>query len=141
MAKVAVGVVNAVAAEYISCSNCATGRNSRCENEVAVERKSPTPVAQSTSALLHSPSPERTTASCLSRASPHNQLIAEHPTRTPLREQSGHLLSSIVDDSAPGLNVPIPALDEPLVVLPSFTSVAEPTFSRGQVDADSFSTI
>ena len=88
----------------------------RCENEVAAE------------------------VSSLSGASPHNHPTASHLTRTPLPDQSGHLLSfSSVDDSAPGSNIPIPALDEPLVVLPSFTSVAEPTFSWGQVDADSFS--
>ena len=126
----------------VSCSNCAPGRNGRCENEVAVERNLPSSAAQSTSALLHSPSPERTTVSRLSVASPHNQPLAENLTRTPLPDQSDHLITVSIDnfdDSAPGSNVPIPTLDEPQVVLPSFTSVTEPTFSWGQVDANSFS--
>ena len=114
-AKVAVGVVNAVAAEYPA----PTAPPDRWQ----MRERSGCGSILSLGSVASQP-PHRLTPYLMERLSPTSPVISSF---------------SSVDDSAPGSNIPIPALDEPLVVLPSFTSVAEPTFSWGQVDADSFS--
>ena len=119
------------------CTNCTPGRSGRCENS------SPTP-SPSTATPLDSPVSGSTRGSGLSsEVNP-----GDDPSREPRLRNTAPGQESRHQDNPPAIPPQDPSppptappLAQSLSSLPSFMPMADPSFSWGSVDSDSFSHI